>query len=95
VGPRDVAQEICGVLGLRVRHARDRLVDQQQLGVLRQQHADLEPLFLAMAQITGAAMAMIEEADTGHDRVDLIIGDGIAGSEQRRTRRAGALEREA
>ena len=35
--------------GLGVGHAGDRLVDQQQLRLLHQQHADLEPLLLAVA----------------------------------------------
>ena len=43
-------------LGLGVGHAGDRLVDQQQLRVLHQQHADLEPLLLAVARAARASM---------------------------------------
>ena len=45
-----LAQQLGGLLGLGVGHAGDRLVDQQQLRVLRQQHADLEPLLLAVRE---------------------------------------------
>ena len=39
-----------GPLGLLVGHARHRLVHQQQLGVLHHDHADLEPLLLAVGE---------------------------------------------
>ena len=41
-------QQLGGALGFLRRHAGDRLVDQQQLRLLHQQHADLEPLLLAV-----------------------------------------------
>ena len=40
-------------IGFLVGHAGHRLVEQQQLGVLHQQHADLQPLLLAVAQGAG------------------------------------------
>ena len=58
----DLAQELGGRLGLGVGHAGDRLVDQQQLRVLRQQHADLEPLLLAVRQTAGQRVAVIGRA---------------------------------
>ena len=45
----DLLQQLGGLLRLGVGHAGDRLVDEQQLRVLREQHADLEPLLLAVA----------------------------------------------
>ena len=43
-------EQLGGALGLLVGHAGDRLVEQQQLGLLHQQHADLEPLLLAVRE---------------------------------------------
>ena len=53
----DLLEQLGGLLGLGVGHAGDRLVDQQQLRVLREQHADLEPLLLAVRQAAGEAVA--------------------------------------
>ena len=47
---RERQQQLRGSLGLLRRHAGDRLVHEQQLRLLHQQHADLEPLFLAVRQ---------------------------------------------
>ena len=49
----DLLEQLRGLPRLGVGHAGDRLVDQQQLRVLRQQHADLEPLLLAVRQAAG------------------------------------------
>ena len=46
-------QQLRGALGFLRRHAGHRLVDQQQLGLLHQQHADLEPLLLPVRQRAG------------------------------------------
>src|SRR6185437_16243368 len=48
---------------LDVGHSRDRLVDQEQLWILRQQHADFEPLLLAVRQASGQPIARIGETD--------------------------------
>ncbi len=48
---------------LGVGHAGDRLVDQQKLRLLRQQHADFEPLLLPMRQRAGKPVAHRGEAD--------------------------------
>src|SRR5277367_1114951 len=40
----DPMQELGGLLALVDAHASDRLVEHQELGILDQQHADLEPL---------------------------------------------------
>ena len=41
-------QELGRALGFLMRHAGDRLVDQHELRLLHEQHADLEPLLLAV-----------------------------------------------
>ena len=59
----DFLQKLGGLVGLDVGHAGDRLVDQQQFRVLRQQHADLEPLLLAVRQASGQPIARVVQAD--------------------------------
>jgi hypothetical protein len=49
--------------GFLVGHAGHGLVQQQQLGVLHQQHADLQPLLLAMAQVAGQARHAVGQVD--------------------------------
>ncbi|MNP09976.1 hypothetical protein D3C76_1021060 [compost metagenome] len=44
----DALEQACGFLPLARTHTGDGLIQQQQLGTLHQQHADLQPLFLAM-----------------------------------------------
>ncbi len=58
----DLLQQLGGLPRLGVGHAGDRLVDQQQLRLLRQQHADLEPLLLAVRQAAGDALAHASSA---------------------------------
>ena len=59
----DFLQQLRGLMGLDVGHAGDGLVDQQQFRVLRQQHADLQPLLLAVRQASGQAVARVRQAD--------------------------------
>src|SRR5437660_2420997 len=47
---RDAEEQIGGARGLFVRHARHRLVDEEELGILRHHHPDLQPLLLAVRQ---------------------------------------------
>ncbi len=79
----DLAQHLRGGLGLDVGHAGHRLVDQHQLGVLRQQHADLQPLFLAVAEARAQHMLLRLHAD---DRQDLgqpvVLGPGRRRAQQ-------------
>jgi hypothetical protein len=47
-------------------HAGDRLVEHQQLGLLHQQHADLQPLLLAV-RAAGLGVEPVAQADLlGH-----------------------------
>jgi hypothetical protein len=48
--PASDRQQLGGALGFLVGHAGHRLVEQQQLGLLDEQHADLEPLLLSVRQ---------------------------------------------
>jgi len=41
-------EQLRGAFGFLRGHASDRLVDQQQLGILHQDHTDLEPLLLSV-----------------------------------------------
>ena len=50
-------QQLGGTLDLLRSHAGHRLIHQQQLWILQQQHADLEPLFLTVRERAGAVVA--------------------------------------
>ena len=76
------------LLGLGVRHARDRLIDKQQFRILRQQHADLEPLFLTMAEIAGETARDRSSRRTRSSISSIsLIRYPVALAEQRRPRR--------
>ena len=47
---RERQQKLGRALDLLRRHAGNRLVDQEQFGILHQQHADFEPLLLAVRE---------------------------------------------
>ncbi|MNR01919.1 hypothetical protein D3C85_1177480 [compost metagenome] len=49
-------EQLGGEFGFSVGHARHRLIEQQQLRVLHQQHADLQELLLTVGQQTGGAI---------------------------------------
>src|SRR5260221_6502595 len=53
------------------RHARGRLVEQQQTRLQADCHADLEPLLLAMAEVAGTLRLLGFEAEVCQQRVDL------------------------
>lgn len=44
-------------------HPGDGLVEHQEIRILNQQHADLEPLLLAVAEEIGAPLKLIAEED--------------------------------
>src|SRR3954449_11301722 len=52
----DLLEELGSLARLGVGHAGDRFVHEQQLWFLRQQHADLEPLLLAVRERAGNTM---------------------------------------
>jgi hypothetical protein len=59
----DALQQLAGQLALAHAHAGDGLVEHQQLRLLHQQHADLEPLLLAVRQQTRFDVELVAEAD--------------------------------
>ena len=65
-------EQLGRALGLLVGHASHRLVEQQQLGVLHQQHADLQPLLLAMAEQAGAALGLAAKMDGRQGLADAV-----------------------
>ena len=73
VTARDGFQQLGRPHGLGVGHAGRRLVDEKELGVLREQHADLEPLLLAVAEAAGKAVAGTVEANQFEE-----LGDPLA-----------------
>ncbi len=75
-GLGDLLEQLRRLDGLGVGHAGDRFVDQQQFGVLRQQHADLEPLLLAVAEVGGELVLAADQADGFEDFGDarMVLG---------------------
>jgi len=63
-------QKLGCVLDLVRRHAGNWLVNQEQLRVLHQQHADFEPLFLAVRECSSPRPAQCRESDDVKDLVD-------------------------
>lgn len=47
----DILQKFSGFSGFGIRHAGSRLVHEKQLRILGQQHADLQPLLLTVAEV--------------------------------------------
>ena len=62
--PAEPAEQLAGGVAFVVAHPGDRLVEQQQLGVLHQQHADLQPLLLAVRQGAGQLVAHARSSPT-------------------------------
>jgi hypothetical protein len=65
-------QQFGGGFGFGIGHAGGRLVDQQQFGFLRQQHAYFQPLLLSVAEIGGGGVAAVAEADNAEDFLDAL-----------------------
>src|SRR5712692_7511032 len=59
----DRLEQPAGPRSLLVGHARDRLVHEEQLGILRDHHPDLEPLLLAVRQGAGQGARLGGELD--------------------------------
>ena len=58
-------------------HAGDRLVEHQEFGVLDQQHADLQPLLLAVAERFGGPIELLLQKDHRGDlahALDHLVG---------------------
>ena len=70
--PARLSSRLAGAGGFLVGHARGGLIDQQQLGILREQHADLQPLLLAVGERAGFPIALRDEIDGLEDTVDAV-----------------------
>src|SRR5690554_5360409 len=58
---RDLVEQHSGLLALAWAHARNRLVQQQKFRILDKQHADFQPLLLAMAKLAGLGVQFVEK----------------------------------
>ena len=65
------SQQLAGLLPLVGAHAGDRLVEEHHLGVLHEQHADLEPLLLPVGEDAGRPIGQRREADGLQRLLDL------------------------
>ena len=65
-------EQFGSALGLVVGHAGDGFVQQQQLRVLHQQHADFQPLFLAVGEQPGGPVGLVGKADLPEGVGDLV-----------------------
>ena len=77
-------QELGGVLRFLVRHAGDGLVDQQHPRVLREQHADLEPLLLSVREQARAHLGVLFQPDRLEHALDPLFFALLELGEQRR-----------
>ena len=59
--------------GFGIGHTSDRLVDEKQFRLLCQQHADFQPLLLAMRQAAGHARTHVFEPCRVQDVIDTIL----------------------
>src|SRR5229473_6098486 len=87
---RQRQQELGRALDLVRRHAGNRLVNQEQLRVLHQQHADFEPLLLAVRKYSSRRPALPREADDVKDLVDSLLLRGRNTGSQRFQERPAA-----
>ena len=91
---RQRQQELGRALDLVRRHAGNRLVHQEQLRVLHQQHADFEPLLLAVREDSSQCLALRRKADDVKDLVDSHLLRGRNAGTQRFQERPGAGQRQ-
>jgi hypothetical protein len=61
--PARVREQFAGAFRFLVGHAGHGFVEEQQLRLLHQQHADLQPLLLAVRKQAGQAVGVSTEAD--------------------------------
>ena len=86
----DAVEQLCGLGALGNAHTGDRLIEHQQIRVLNQQHADLEPLLLAMTQLVGINIQPVLQEDHLGDFLDTILDRGIALESERAEHRPAA-----
>ncbi len=86
----DAVEQFGGLGALADAHAGDGLVEHQQVRVLDQQHADLEPLLLAVAELVGIGVEAILQEDHLGDFLDPLLHRGVALEGQRAEHGAAA-----
>ncbi|MNL20719.1 hypothetical protein D3C87_1419770 [compost metagenome] len=93
-GLGDFLQKHGGFGCLRIRHAGHRLVHQKQLRLLREQHANFQPLFLAVREVGRKIAAAVAETHGGEDFLDARLVLRCQPVEQRREDAALAVQRQ-
>ncbi len=86
----DRIEQLRGLDALADAHAGDRLIEHQQVWILDQQHADLEPLLLAVREHIGIHVEAILQEDHLGDLLDAFAHRGITLEHQRTEHRAPA-----
>ncbi|MNN94226.1 hypothetical protein D3C81_2128140 [compost metagenome] len=56
------AKQLCRIFGFCIRHPGGRLIEQQQMRLLHQQHADFQKLLLPVRKHPGAPVALGAQA---------------------------------
>ncbi len=72
----EAQQQFAGLVRFLVGHAGSGFVHEQQFRILREQHADLQPLFLAVAQCAGLPTGLAIQRDGFENFVDAIAAFG-------------------
>ena len=70
---REREQQVPRAVRLFIRHAGRRFVHQEKLRVLREQHANFEPLLLSVGQRAGLRVRLIAEVDRLQDIVNAVL----------------------
>ena len=66
-------EQFGGALDFAVGHAGNGFVDEQQFGFLHQEHADFQPLLLAVREHTGRVLAGGGEADGVQHLIEQVV----------------------
>ncbi|RTE67839.1 hypothetical protein BHE90_017787, partial [Fusarium euwallaceae] len=82
-------EQFGGLAGFLRGHARGRLIHQDQLGVLGDQHADLQPLGLAVRQIGRRPVELLGEPDQFGQTFD-VFAPGVADTPAQIAQHGGA-----
>src|SRR4051812_42968005 len=79
---------------LLVGHAGGRFIDEQEPGILREEHADLKPLLLAVRERAGFPLSLLGEVDRLENLLDAITLRAARAMEKRRPDSALSLHAE-
>ena len=90
--PSQTEKKIPSLSRFLVGHAGCRLINQEKLSVLREQHADLEPLFLPVSEISGLGFSTVLETDDFQHFEDTLALGGTHASEDRTPNAAAAFK---